>query len=35
MSNSILGLANASQRPNLHFKIEDPKTGWEFAPPQR
>ncbi len=34
MSNSILGLANASQRPNLHFKIEDPKTGWKFAPPQ-
>lgn len=34
MSNSILGLANASQRPNLHFPIEDPETGWIFHPPE-
>ena len=33
MSNSILGLANASQRPNLHYAIKDPKTGWEFDCP--
>ena len=33
MSNSILGLANASQRPNLHYPITDPNTGWEFMCP--
>lgn len=33
MSRSILGLANSSARPNLHFPIVDPKTGWEFHPP--
>lgn len=33
MSNSILGLANASQRPNLHYTIEDSKTGWVFECP--
>lgn len=33
MSNSILGLANASQRPNLHYSITDPKTGYEFSCP--
>jgi adenine-specific DNA-methyltransferase len=33
MSNSILGLANASQRPNLHSAIKDPETGWEFDCP--
>nr|WP_244545448.1 site-specific DNA-methyltransferase [Algoriphagus locisalis] len=33
MSNSILGLANASQRPNLHYSIFDPKTGNEFSCP--
>ena len=33
MSNSILGLANASQRPNLHYAIKDPETGWEFDCP--
>lgn len=33
MSNSILGLANASQRPNLHYSITDPKTGYEFLCP--
>ena len=27
MSNSILGLANAEQRPNLHYDLIDPKTG--------
>jgi adenine-specific DNA-methyltransferase len=35
MSNSILGLANSSQRPNLHYKISDPKDGREFdCPPE-
>lgn len=33
MSNSILGLANASQRPNLHYSILDPKTNFEFTCP--
>jgi adenine-specific DNA-methyltransferase len=33
MSNSILGLANASQRPNLHYPLIDPKTGWEYLCP--
>lgn len=33
MSRSILGLANAQQRPNLHYKITDPETGNSFAPP--
>lgn len=27
MSNSILGLANKEQRPNLHYEITDPDTG--------
>lgn len=34
MSRSILGLANAEQRPNLHYPITDPVTGNEFIPPQ-
>jgi len=33
MSNSILGLANASQRPNLHYVIHDPRTGMSFECP--
>jgi len=33
MSNSILGLANASQRPNLHYPIIDPINGWEHMCP--
>lgn len=33
MSNSILGLANASQRPNLHFPITDPATNRQFMCP--
>lgn len=33
MSRSILGLATASQRPNLHFEIVDPATGRRFLPP--
>ncbi|MEG9883704.1 MAG: site-specific DNA-methyltransferase [Hyphomicrobiales bacterium] len=33
MSNSILGLANATQRPNLHYSIVDPDTSREFACP--
>jgi site-specific DNA-methyltransferase (adenine-specific)/adenine-specific DNA-methyltransferase len=33
MSRSILGLANAKQRPNLHYPITDPATGFEFHPP--
>jgi adenine-specific DNA-methyltransferase len=34
MSNSILGLATKSQRPNLHYDIKDPKTGISFSCPQ-
>jgi adenine-specific DNA-methyltransferase len=33
MSNSILGLATASQRPNLHYDIIDPSTGYNYSPP--
>jgi len=33
MSNSILGLATPSQRPNLHYDISDPETGNNFSPP--
>ena len=33
MSRSMLGLATAEQRPNLHFPIIDPATGISFAPP--
>jgi adenine-specific DNA-methyltransferase len=33
MSRSILGLATAQQRPNLHYPISDPKTGTSFDPP--
>jgi len=32
MSRSILGLATAEQRPNLHYEIVDPTTGNRFAP---
>ncbi|MFQ5686391.1 MAG: site-specific DNA-methyltransferase, partial [Candidatus Scalindua sp.] len=35
MSNSILGLATKSQRPNLHYSIENPKTNIEYmCPPE-
>lgn len=34
MSRSILGLATRAQRPNLHYEITDPKTGWKFSPPE-
>lgn len=34
MSRSILGLATKDQRPNLHYSITDPSTGWEFSPPE-
>ncbi|WP_419184822.1 site-specific DNA-methyltransferase [Botrimarina mediterranea] len=33
MSRSILGLATAEQRPNLHFEITDPDTAISYAPP--
>ena len=33
MSRSILGLATAEQRPNLHFPITDPVTGISYDPP--
>jgi len=33
MSNSILGLANIEQRPNLHYKIVDPETQIEYDCP--
>lgn len=32
MSRSILGLATASQRPNLHYNVEEPGTGRVFPP---
>ncbi|MDC3418615.1 site-specific DNA-methyltransferase [Aquibacillus salsiterrae] len=34
MSNSILGLANSSQRPNLHYPIYDPETNRMFNCPE-
>ena len=34
MSRSILGLATREQRPNLHFTISDPRTGYVFTPPE-
>jgi DNA modification methylase len=34
MSRSILGLATPEQRPNLHFEIVDPRTGFSFSPPR-
>jgi len=33
MSNSILGLANEENRPNLHYTISDPKTKRKFDCP--
>jgi len=30
MSRSILGLATAEQRPNLHYELSDPKTGRNY-----
>ena len=33
MSNSMLGLANSSQRPNLHYQLIDPDTGIAFDCP--
>ena len=33
MSRSILGLATADQRPNLHYEFVDPLTGNRFRPP--
>ena len=33
MSRSMLGLATAEQRPNLHFPITDPATGVTYQPP--
>ena len=33
MSRSMLGLATAEQRPNLHFSIADPATGISYSPP--
>jgi adenine-specific DNA-methyltransferase len=32
MSRSMLGLATADQRPNLHYEIVDPSTGNRFRP---
>lgn len=34
MSRSMLGLATAEQRPNLHFPITDPSSGVVFDPPR-
>ena len=33
MSRSMLGLATADQRPNLHYPITNPATGQVFEPP--
>ncbi len=33
MSNSILGLATKSQRPNLHYDFIDPERGNSYSPP--
>jgi adenine-specific DNA-methyltransferase len=33
MSRSILGLANAKDRPNLHYELEDPDTGLRYSCP--
>jgi adenine-specific DNA-methyltransferase len=33
MSRSILGLANAKDRPNLHYELEDPATGLRYPCP--
>jgi adenine-specific DNA-methyltransferase len=33
MSRSILGLATAEQRPNLHYPLVDPKSKRSFEPP--
>jgi adenine-specific DNA-methyltransferase len=33
MSRSLLGLATAEQRPNLHYDIVDPTTGTSYPPP--
>ena len=35
MSNSILGLANAEQRPNLHYDLVDPETGIVYPCPPK
>jgi adenine-specific DNA-methyltransferase len=34
MSNSILGLATKSQRPNLHYNLIDPATGFAYPCPE-
>lgn len=34
MSNSILGLATKSQRPNLHYDLIDPVTGLSYSCPE-
>jgi len=34
MSRSILGLANAQQRPNLHYDLIDPETGNSYPCPE-
>ena len=34
MSRSMLGLATRDQRPNLHYTITDPQSGWTFDPPE-
>lgn len=33
MSRSILGLANAEDRPNLHYDLVDPSTGYNYPCP--
>ena len=32
MSDNLTGLANAIERPNLHYDIEDPDTGLKYPP---
>jgi adenine-specific DNA-methyltransferase len=32
MSDNLTGLANARERPNLHYEVVDPKTGLAYSP---
>jgi adenine specific DNA methylase Mod len=34
MSRSMLGLANAKDRPNLHYELKDPQTGLHYPCPE-
>jgi hypothetical protein len=32
MSDNLTGLADANERPNLHYDVTDPKTGKVYGP---